>query len=269
MGFDEGLAPFVKNPDGTRRKALPKLSSKDDPAKAAAALASWKGLRADAKSQAKSVLYRLDRAMGGGRRWALADWRRDLADHRLVGHLVRRLVWLADNGAFCLAEDGTLADVDDERFTPQSPTRLAHPIDLDLSGWREVFDDYEIIQPIAQLERPVFTPTADELGATELARVACAPRPEDPGAPGAGLGAGRRRGRGGLGRLDGEAGRGITAYLNLAEEVGLGWVNEYPSVACTLTLGRPTARKPGLPQTFGELSARDFSELVLDVTSLT
>ena len=50
---------------------------------------------------------------------------------------------------------------------------LAHPIDLDeetLTAWKEQLSDYEVIQPIEQLERQVYRVKEDEIGQKTLMR---------------------------------------------------------------------------------------------------
>lgn len=64
-------------------------------------------------------------------------------------------------------EDGTFNTVDEEEY--QLPEMvdigLVHPLELseeELALWKEQLSDYEIIQPIEQLERPVFRVTDEE-----------------------------------------------------------------------------------------------------------
>ncbi|WP_067824138.1 DUF4132 domain-containing protein [Actinomadura kijaniata] len=170
VGFDEHLRPHVTTEDGTPRRTLPKPGAKDDPVLAPAAYATFTGLRKDVRGVAETQIRRLEAAMLGRRRWPVEGFRDLLVAHPLVWHLVRRLVWVAEDGdgttAFRLAEDRSFADVHDDALEPSASARVgvAHPAELggDLAAWTEVFDDYEITQPFDQLHRPVFTLTDAE-----------------------------------------------------------------------------------------------------------
>jgi hypothetical protein len=123
-----------------------------------------------------------------GRRWPLAEFRDLFVNHPLVWHIVRRLVLSAGHDkaghdkaqhdgtttTFRIAEDRTFADIDDEAITlPGSATiGIPHPLDLSetLHPWSELFADYEILQPFAQLGRAVHTLSESERATGRLAR---------------------------------------------------------------------------------------------------
>ncbi|RSN68896.1 DUF4132 domain-containing protein [Actinomadura sp. WAC 06369] len=178
VGFDEQLKPFVVDEAGKVRKALPKPGAKDDPELAPAAHKAFAALKKDVRTVAADQLRRLERAMVEGRRWTPDEFRAHLVRHPLAGHLARRLVWLADTAdgtaSFRVAEDGTLADADDKTFDLAESARvgIAHPLHLGdtLPVWREVFADYEILQPFEQLARPVHALTDAERESGRLER---------------------------------------------------------------------------------------------------
>ncbi|MEV5827379.1 DUF4132 domain-containing protein [Spirillospora sp. NPDC052242] len=174
VGFDEQLKPFVVDESGKLRKTLPKPGVKDDPESAPAAHQAFAALKKDVRATAAAQLGRLERAMLDGRVWRAAEFREHLAGHPLMRHVVRRLVWTSGGAGFRLAEDGTFADVRDDAFVPpeEAEVRLPHPLHLGdgLAAWSEVFADYEILQPFAQLARPVHAFTEDERAAWCLAR---------------------------------------------------------------------------------------------------
>ncbi|WP_218009822.1 DUF4132 domain-containing protein [Actinomadura kijaniata] len=174
VGFDEQLRPFVRDESGKPRKSLPKPGAKDDPEAAEAAYQRFAQMKKDVRAVASGEVHRLERAMVTGRRWTAEEFRTHVVEHPLIRHLARRLVWQADGTAFRVAEDGTLADVDDDAFDlpGTAPVHLPHPIHLgdDLKAWAEVFADYEILQPFPQLGRPVHALTDTERDGTRLPR---------------------------------------------------------------------------------------------------
>jgi predicted DNA-binding WGR domain protein len=182
VGFDEGLKPFVVGGDGKRRTALPKPGVKDDPVRGPAAFARFAGLKKDVRTVAADQLRRLERAMVDRRRWSGADFRRYLVEHPLVWHLARRLVWARLDGdgavrdAFRIAEDRTLADVHDDPLVlaDTDDVGVVHPLLLGdaVPAWAEMFADYEILQPFAQLDREVYALAPEELAAGRLLRFA-------------------------------------------------------------------------------------------------
>ncbi|SFQ96353.1 WGR domain-containing protein, predicted DNA-binding domain in MolR [Lentzea waywayandensis] len=169
VGFDEQLKPFVLDPDGKRRKDLPKPSAKDDEDLAPLEHKRFMALKKDVRTIASDQIQRLERAMVDQREWSAEEFLTVLAAHPLLWHLVRRLVWITDEGtSFRLAEDRTLADEHDDEFTlsETATVRVAHAVELReaSAAWGEVFADYEILQPFPQLGRPVHLLTsADDL----------------------------------------------------------------------------------------------------------
>ncbi|ANZ39566.1 hypothetical protein BBK82_29465 [Lentzea guizhouensis] len=160
VGFDEQLKPYVLDPDGKRRKDLPKPGAKDDQEKAPLEHKRFSALKKDVRTIASDQIQRLERAMVDQRTWTAEEFHTVLAAHPLLWHIVRRLVWITDAGlSFRLAEDRTFADSNDDEVTlPEDAViRVAHPVTLgdSLAAWGEVFADYEILQPFPQLGRPL------------------------------------------------------------------------------------------------------------------
>ncbi|MGV9364037.1 DUF4132 domain-containing protein [Amycolatopsis sp. NPDC003731] len=175
VGFDEQLKPYVTDPDGKPRKALPKPGAKDDAELAAAEYKRFSALKKDVRAVAADQISRLETAMVLGRRWPAAEFEQLLAGHPLLWHLVRRLVWRTTAGeAFRCAEDRTYATVEDDGYLlpPDAEVGIAHPLELGaaLAEWSAVFADYEILQPFPQLGRPVATLDDAEKAATTLKR---------------------------------------------------------------------------------------------------
>ncbi|GAA5194487.1 WGR and DUF4132 domain-containing protein [Rugosimonospora acidiphila] len=179
VGFDEQLKPYVADETGARRKVLPKPGARDDPRAAPAAYERFKGLKKEVRAIADEQIRRLEAAMVAQRRWSADDFNAYFLHHPLLWHIVRRLVWTATVGehaavAFRVAEDRTLADVEDDGYDlPVAATiGLAHPLHLgeQVAAWSETFADYEILQPFPQLGRAVHRLTDAEREATELTR---------------------------------------------------------------------------------------------------
>lgn len=178
VGFDEQLRPFVRDPDGKRRKDLPQPGARDDAELAPAERKRFMALKKDVRTIAADQVRRLESAMVRGRSWPAAEFRELFVGHPLLWHLVRRLVWLSDTDgtttAFRVAEDRTFADVEDSTFVlPDTATvRIAHPLLLpdELDTWAELFADYEILQPFPQLGRQTFELTMEETAGWQLER---------------------------------------------------------------------------------------------------
>jgi len=176
------LKPMVRGDDGKRLPDLPKPNTKDDPEKAADALAAWKLLKKQVAEIAKSQAVRLEQAMVVGRRWTPTEFTQLFVSHPVMVHLVRRLIWCAydESGAplaaFRVADDSTLADESDDLWElPKSAAKvgIVHPSHLtpaQQATWGEVFADYEIIPPFVQLGRPTYPLTDDERVAQALTR---------------------------------------------------------------------------------------------------
>jgi hypothetical protein len=171
--FDEALKPYVLDDQGKRKASAPKPNAKDDPELAQPAYERFAALRRELKATAVEQVKRLEAAMGT-RTWTSAEFQEYLVDHPLMWHLSSRLVWQAGDTAFRLAEDRTLADVEDEPFElPEDATvRLAHPLTLggEVEAWASVLADYEILQPFDQLARPVFELSEGERVSGRLTR---------------------------------------------------------------------------------------------------
>jgi hypothetical protein len=180
VGFDHELKPIVLDEGGKQLPDLPKPGKSDDGAKAAAAQARFKALKQDVKALAGAQILRLERAMCSRRTWKAATFRQVIADHPLMRHLARRIVWgVYERGAlgatFRVDEEGGLTDEEDAPFALDPAAAVGIPHALESAAlertWGPLFGDYEIIQPFAQFGRPTFAPTAAEKKRDALDRV--------------------------------------------------------------------------------------------------
>ncbi|MEU9508843.1 DUF4132 domain-containing protein [Micromonospora sp. NPDC048170] len=172
VGFDEQLKPYVVDGTGARRKDLPKPGARDDQELAPAAYQQFAGLKKDVRTLAADQIRRFEAAMVTGRRWPATEFRRYFLDHPLLWHVVRRLVWAtfdeadAVGVAFRVAEDRSLADISDDLYElpAEAMVGIPHPWHLGahVPAWAELFADYEILQPFAQLGREVHHLADDE-----------------------------------------------------------------------------------------------------------
>lgn len=184
VSFDGQLVPRVRDEAGKPFRNLPKPGARDDAALAAAAVQRFSALRKEAGAATAEQISRLEHALWARRRWSVAEFRELLVAHPLLGHLVRRLVWAVFDGdapgtasaiaAFRVAEDGTFADIREDLYLPPESAAIgvAHPLDLgtDLAAWAGILADYDILQPFAQLDRPVFALTGPERESRTLER---------------------------------------------------------------------------------------------------
>jgi hypothetical protein len=182
IGLDEALTPYVKDAQGVRLKDLPKPRQSDDAAQAQAATLRFKVLKSELRSLGKVQVARLEQAMVAQRHWSLDDFQTFFVQHSLTRELAARLLWGVHDeslrliGACRIAEDGTLADVRDERYEPPPQARfgIAHPLRLPLElreAFGQQFGDYEILQPFPQLGRETFGLKPGEAAGSRLSRV--------------------------------------------------------------------------------------------------
>ncbi|MCU0676516.1 MAG: DUF4132 domain-containing protein [Myxococcota bacterium] len=179
VGFDEHLAPFLRELDGSRLTAFPKASKQGDPAKHKEAKARFAQLQKDVKEVAKHVLSRMENAMASGRGWPADVAESCFFSHPLMRHLAGRVAWTAwvDGaavGSFRIAEDGSPSTPSDDAFTlpAKATVTLLHPARASRQEVAELgdrFADYEIVQPFEQLTRPVLALAQGE-GGTKLTR---------------------------------------------------------------------------------------------------
>lgn len=282
VGFDEQLKPFVKDASGARLKELPKPTKKDDAEKAQASEERWKALKKDAKAAAGLQVMRMELAMCARRRWSAETFRQFFVEHPLLIHVVRRLVWGSYTAegkltaTFRVAEDRTFADLNEDTWTlpDDASVGIPHALELDAQtagAWGQIFADYQLLQPFAQLGRPTYAPTAEERTATELVRVKGLKVPTGKvlGLETRGWRRGPPQDAGIVGWMEKHLGPDRMIELELDPGLYTGMLSESPEQ----TLGTVTVRKPntwGKEGTFplGTLDPILFSELVRDLEGL-
>ncbi len=122
---------------------------------------------------------RLERAMIAGRSWPRAEWSTLFLQHPILRTLSPQIVWQAHGTdeliLFRVAEDYTLADVDDREMTlpVDAIVAIPHPISwtqVIRDRWRQVFIDYRIEQPFPQIEREAYALATSELADPSIMR---------------------------------------------------------------------------------------------------
>lgn len=184
-------------------KNLPAPGKTDDPILSKEAYDAWKLLKKQLKTVIANQKTRLEQALSTKRRWEVGKWQELFVKNPIMRQFAIGLIWgvyekpdiePSDNSTstevgltwgvheqqkiiatFRYMEDGTFNTADEEEYVlqPTGTIGLVHPLDLSteqLDVWREQLSDYEIVQPILQIGRPVFRVSKEEEEKTELTR---------------------------------------------------------------------------------------------------
>lgn len=172
------LEVFDKN--DKKLKNLPSPGKKDDEELAPKANAAFKAMKKQLKSVVSIQKVRLENALSVDRRWDKAAWEALFVKNPVMHSFAIGLIWAAyENGetvqTFRYMEDGSFNTYDEDEYElpEKCEIGLVHPIELEddvLKAWKEQLDDYEIIQPLEQLTRPVYRLTDEESGRRYLDR---------------------------------------------------------------------------------------------------
>jgi hypothetical protein len=264
VAFDAQLKAFATDEKGGRLARLPKPGKADDLLKAEAAQREWKALKGDAELIGAVQLKRLEAAMCARRRWKEKEFR-FLLGHPLLGRLAQRIVWEAGDrtgavlGTFRVAEDASLAGMDDKPFGPEGfdHARIPHPLELTpaaIDKWRGIFSDYEIVEPFAQLTRSFYSITPEERDSATCNRVKGATA-----SPNRLMGIRHRGWKGGW-EYGGDLMKkfeGTPLWVSLAVTP--------PDTLGVATLSETIGEAPSHSRPFGELDPILFSEMVRDL----
>lgn len=170
----------VYDENGKRLKNLPAPGKRDEPDKAGAANAAFKLLKKQLKTVVSNQKLRMEQALGFARLWKVEQWETLFVKNPVMHQFAIGLIWgCYEDGilkdTFRYMEDGSFNTVEEEEYPlPESAMiGLVHPIEMEeeqLSAWKEQLSDYEVIQPVEQLDRPVYRLTEEEKDQTELIR---------------------------------------------------------------------------------------------------
>ena len=166
--------------ENKKRKSMPAPAKKDDEEIAKQSNTEFKQLKKQLKSVTAMQKLRLETALLADRRWTMEAWKNLFVKKPVMHSFAIGLIWAAYEEeklvqTFRYMEDGSFNTSEEEEYTlsPNAVIGLVHPIDLseeELSTWKEQLKDYEIVQPIEQLERKVYPPKEEEKGKIDLSR---------------------------------------------------------------------------------------------------
>ena len=307
VGFDESLKPYVREwaegKAGARLPDLPKPKKTDDEELAKGATERFKLLKKDVRTIASQQVLRLELAMCARRRWSATVFAQFIADHPLVRHLVRRLIWGvyamptdtigegedAENivasyggvlqGCFRVSEDGQYTTAEDDPFAlpegEQFKIGLPHALELpahQAAEFGQLLADYELLQPFAQLGRDTYTLSDAERSADTLSRWKGVKVPTGKilGLSNNGWRRGPAQDGGCIWTYDKPADGKRSLELTLDPGIIVGMIDEYPEqTLCEITLGNGSGwdRKDAVA-TFVTLDPIIASELIRDMERL-
>ena len=178
------LSLAVYDENGKQLKNLPAPGKTDETELAKAANDAWKQLKKQLKTVISAQKLRLEQALITGRQWESKNWKALFVENPVMHQFATGLLWgvYQNKGsdriltkAFRYMEDGTFNTVEEDEYqlSEVADIGLVHPLELseeELIAWKEQLSDYEIVQPIEQLERPIFRLTEQEKNALELTR---------------------------------------------------------------------------------------------------
>lgn len=156
--------------DGKHFARIPAVRKSDDIDKVTQAKADYKVVRTQLVRLIDEQTTRFTEALQTGKVWRERDWRAYILEHPLLMHFAHKLLWATceANGElgdiFLPRPDQTQIDADYEpvEFGDRAHVRLLHPAELTDEAtrqeWADVMMDFEIVQPIAQLDHEVHRP---------------------------------------------------------------------------------------------------------------
>lgn len=165
---------------GKKLKNMPAPGVRDQAEQAAVAYEDYKEMKKQLKTVAAGQRQRLERALATGRLWSAETWRGLFVDSPVMHMFAMGLIWGVYGQhrlvqSFRYMEDGSFNTENEEEYAlpEQGRIGLVHPLELSpesVAAWRRQLEDYEITQPIEQLERTVYRLDSREQEARRLER---------------------------------------------------------------------------------------------------
>lgn len=166
---------------GKQIKSLPKASAKynDDENLVTECKEELKVIKKQLKTVAELQKFRIQKALIQRRKWELGRWREIFVDNPLMNIFAIGLIWEELDsegkllGRFRYMEDGTFNTVDEDEYELGSGSfitfaNLREMDEEEKSLWKEQLDDYEVTQPVEQLDILLYTLKEDEEEKKEL-----------------------------------------------------------------------------------------------------
>lgn len=157
---------------GKKLKGFPIPGKKDDNSKAPEAYAAFQEMRKQIRTAVANQKERLEHALSIKREWNTDAWNDLFVKNPLMHRFAIGLIWGIYKGgellqSFRYMEDGSFntQDGDAYQLPKHANISLVHPIELsdeEKAAWKEQLADYEITQPIEQLDRAVYCVMEDE-----------------------------------------------------------------------------------------------------------
>ena len=161
-------------------KNIPAPGKRDDAETAKKSNSEFKAMKKQLKNVISIQKMRLETALLADRRWEKSAWEELFVKNPVMHSFAIGLIWASYENdtlsqTFRYTEEGTFNTFDEDEYElpENSVIGLVHPIELDedtLSGWKEQLEDYEITQPIEQLNRPLYRVEDNEVGKLDLTR---------------------------------------------------------------------------------------------------
>ena len=148
-------------------KSLPAPNSKDDKETADASKKELTLIKKNIKMITSNQITRLNKVLLNGRKWSYKTFTELFVENPIMNIFALKLIWgVYDEKnnlieSFRYMEDGSFNTFDEEEYIFEDSLKnkknitLVHPIELDedkLSKWRNQLSEYEILQPINQLD---------------------------------------------------------------------------------------------------------------------
>lgn len=165
---------------GKKLKNMPAPGKRDEEEKAAAAYEDFKQMKKQMKMTVNSQKMRLEQALSTGREWKADAWKKLFVENPVMHQFAIGLIWgiYEDkklSQSFRYMEDGSFNTADEEEYELPEKGRigLVHPIELteeEREIWKQQLEDYEIRQPMEQIDRAVYPMTEEEAGMKRMER---------------------------------------------------------------------------------------------------